>query len=192
MMAAVMSPRPQPGEPLSGAPGQRPRRQSVVATKRSGTIITAGLLAAAAAAMAAPGAAVANDRSGGLLPVPADTIYAGQRVTAAMLAEKHFYFDPNRPLSVLRDPSKAVGKAARRTLKAGKPIPLNAFRAVTLVRRGKPTQARFRHGNLTITSTVLPQSDGSVGDLIQARNLDSGRTITGVVGMDGAIEVSAP
>ncbi|MEM8855874.1 MAG: flagellar basal body P-ring formation chaperone FlgA [Pseudomonadota bacterium] len=189
MMAAVTQPPPRPGDPLAGTSGPQRARRLASSGTRARRSLSACLLAAM---LATPNLAAANERSGGLLPVPAETIYAGQRVTAAMLAEKHFYFDPNRPLSVLRDPSKAVGKAARRTLRAGKPIPLNAFRAVTLVRRGKPTEARFRHGNLTITSTVLPQSDGSVGDLIQARNLDSGRTITGVVGMDGAIEVSAP
>ena len=47
-------------------------------------------------------------------------------------------------------------------------------------------------GKRTITATVLPTGDGGAGELVQARNLDTGRTITGIVGMDGAIEVSAP
>ncbi|MEM8663541.1 MAG: flagellar basal body P-ring formation chaperone FlgA [Pseudomonadota bacterium] len=148
--------------------------------------------AAAAAFFAALPGAAAADNSGGLLPVPMETIERGQRITAAMLSEKHFYYDPGRPLSVITDPDAAIGKAARRTLRAGQPIPKTAFRAVKLVRRGKPTEARFRMGNLTITATVLPMGDGGAGDLVQARNLDSGRTITGIIGMDGAIEVSTP
>ncbi len=148
-------------------------------------------LVALALALPASGAALA-DQSGGLLPVPSETIAQGDRITPEMLTEKHFFFDPDRPLSVITNPGDAIGKAARRTLVAGQPIPRNAFRQVRLVHRGKPTQARFRMGNLTISATVLPMDDGSAGDLIQARNLDSGRTITGVVGMDGAIEVSAP
>ena len=149
-----------------------------------------GGAALALALSALPAAAV--DQSGGLLPVPAVTINRGDVVSAEMLTEKHFYFDPDRPLSVLRDPSDALGRQARRTLRAGKPIPLNAFQSAKLVFRGKPTEARFRMGNLTITTTVLPQADGGVGDIVQARNIDSNRLISGIVGMDGAIEVSAP
>lgn len=136
--------------------------------------------------------AAANDRSGGLLPVPATTIERGQQIASHMLTEKHFYFDPNRPLSVIRNASEAIGKAARRTLPAGQPIPHTAFKMMRVVQRGKPTEARFRMGNLTITASVLPLADAGVGELVQARNIDSNRTITGIVGMDGAIEVSAP
>lgn len=134
----------------------------------------------------------AANNSGGLLPVPSINISRGEVISADMLTEKHFYYDPDRPLAVLTDPSSAIGRQARRTLRAGKPIPLNAFQSTKLVFRGKPTQARFRIGNLTITATVLPQQDGGAGDLVQARNLDSSRIITGVVAMDGSIEVSAP
>ena len=141
---------------------------------------------------AMPAGAADGDSSGGLLPVPAQTIERGERITGDMLSEKHFYFDPDRPLAVITSPDDAIGKAARRTLPAGKPIPKNAFRLIRLVERGKPSEARFRMGNLTITATVLPLEDGGAGDLIRARNLDTGRTITGIVGMDGAIEVSAP
>lgn len=148
-------------------------------------------LGALALGLAAAAPALA-DQSGGLLPVPAQTIERGERIAGHMLTEKHFYFDPDRPLAVITNPSDAVGKAARRTLVAGQPIPKNAFRQVQLVHRGKPAEARFRMGNLTITATVLPLDDGGVGDIIQARNLDSGRTVTGIVGMDGAIEVSTP
>ncbi len=147
---------------------------------------------AAALATGAAGEARAGDQSGGLLPVPVSTIDRGELITAGMLTEKHFYYDPDRPLSVITDPGVAIGKAARRTLVAGKPIPANAFTTHELVKRGKPTEARFQLGNLSITATVMPLSDGGIGDLVQARNMDSGRTITGLVSRDGAILVSTP
>lgn len=155
---------------------------------RLGSRIARAVLLAALVLPAA--AANAADRSGGLLPVPTLTIERGDRITADMLTEKHFYFDPARPLAVLRDPSEAVGKAARRTLHAGKPIPQSAFAPVKVIVRGRPVEARYKLGNLTISATVLAQDDGAVGDLVRARNLDSGRTITGLVTADGAIEVS--
>lgn len=148
------------------------------------------LAAAALIALAAP--AAAQDAPGGLLPVPSQTIAKGTVVSAAMLTERHFYYDPSRPLSVMTDPAGAVGREAKRTLPAGRPIPLNAFREARLVTRGRLTEALFRTGSLTITASVLPQADGGVGDLVPFRNLDSGRTMSGVVTMDGTIEVSAP
>ncbi|MCF3932470.1 flagellar basal body P-ring formation chaperone FlgA [Acuticoccus sp. M5D2P5] len=156
--------------------------------RRPAAVLAAGLGLAVALAPAVARA----DQTGGLLPVPSDTITRGERITADMLTEKHFYYDPSRPLSVLTDPSRAIGREARRTLPAGKPIPVSAFRVAKLVVRGKPTEARFRMGNLTITATVLPLEDGAAGDLVRARNIDSNRVINGVVGMDGLIEVSAP
>jgi flagellar basal body P-ring formation protein FlgA len=145
--------------------------------------------AALAVVLAAP-AALAGDAEGGLLPVPAQPIARGEIVTAAMLTEKHFYYDPARPLDVMTDASDAVGMEARRALPAGKPIPLDAFRPARLVTRGTPTEARFTVGNLSITASVLPQADGGAGDLVPFRNLDSGRTAAGVVAADGTIEVT--
>jgi flagella basal body P-ring formation protein FlgA len=144
------------------------------------------------AALAATAAAAFADMSGGLLPVPAETIARGDTITAPKLTEKHFYYDRTRALAVITDPGEVIGKAARRTLRAGKPIPLNSVQPVRLVARGRPTQARFSAGNLVITATVLPQSDAGPGDLVRARNIDSGRTITGIVRADGTIEVSSP
>lgn len=149
----------------------------------------AGAALAAASLIASP---VAADMSGGLLPVPVDTIARGDTITAGRLTEKHFYYDRNRPLSVVTDPSRAIGKAARRTLVAGKPIPVDAVEPVRLVERGKPTEARFSVGGLTITALVLPQEDAGPGDLVRARNIDSGRMISGVVTEDGAIAVASP
>jgi flagella basal body P-ring formation protein FlgA len=138
----------------------------------------------------ATGTALA-DMSGGLLPVPAEIIERGDTITQDTLTEKHFYFDPERPLTVITDPSRAIGKTARRTLVAGKPIPLNAVEPLRVVQRGRLTEARFTVGNLTITATVLPQADAAPGDLVRARNVDSGRIITGIVAQDGTIEVSS-
>lgn len=149
------------------------------------------LAGAFALALSVPAPTAAQDNSGGLLPVPAVPISRGEEITEEKLTEKHFYFDPSRPLSVITDPSVAIGKAARRPLRAGKPIPKNAFRTYEVIQRGQITQARYKVGNLTIATMVLPQQSGGVGDLIRARNIDSGRIITGVVARDGVLEVAA-
>ena len=65
----------------------------------------AGRFAAAGAALLAllglaAGAVHAEETAapGGLLPVPAITIERGATISQDMLTEKHFYFDPDRPL----------------------------------------------------------------------------------------------
>lgn len=146
---------------------------------------------AAAAALAAGISAAVAGQVQGMLPVPAVTIYPGDLVSAEMLTERPFYFDPDRPLAVLDAAQPILGKVARRTLVAGKPIPNNSFGDPTLITRGQPAEARFEAGNLTISATVMPLQSGALGSLVQARNLDSGQMIAGIVQADGSLLVGS-
>ena len=148
------------------------------------------IIAATLASLATAGPARAAQVQG-MLPVPAVTIYPGDVIAAEMLTERAFYFDPNLPLAVLDSAAPILGKVARRTLVAGKPIPNNSFGEATLVTRGQPTEARYEAGNLTITATVMPLQSGALGSLIQARNLDSGQMIAGMVQADGSLLVGS-
>ncbi|MEW5422231.1 flagellar basal body P-ring formation chaperone FlgA [Amorphus sp. 3PC139-8] len=142
-----------------------------------------------ALALAASVVAVRAGQVQGLLPVPAVTIYPGDHIGPEMLTEKAFYYDPDRPLAVVEDGAPLIGKVARRTLVAGKPIPNNSVGEPTLITRGKPVEARFEAGNLSISTTVLPLQSGALGALVQARNIDSGQVITGIVQADGSLLV---
>ena len=82
-----------------------------------------------------------------------------------------------------------IGKVARRTLVAGKPIPNNGFVEPSLLTRGVTTEARFQSGGLTISALVMPLQNGALGAMVQARNIDSGQVITGVVQSDGTLLV---
>lgn len=150
------------------------------------------LLSIATLAAAVSAAAVGSASAGqvqGLLPVPAVTIYPGDLISGEMLTEKPFYFDPDRPLAVLDSAHPIIGKVAKRTLVAGKPIPNNSFEDPMLVSRGQPTVARFEAGTLSITATVMPLQSGSLGAMVQARNIDSGQMLTGLVQDDGSLLV---
>ncbi len=138
-------------------------------------------------AFAAPAQALAA--SGGLLPVPSVTIYPGDRITREMITDKHFYFDPARPLPVIDDAGPIIGKVARRTLPAGRPIPHNGVGEPDLVFRGTPTTARFQRGGLILQTTVLPLENGGLGERVQARNIDTGRIVNGIVLKEGVLAV---
>jgi flagella basal body P-ring formation protein FlgA len=125
-----------------------------------------------------------------MLPVPAVTLYPGDEITRATLSEKFFYFDPDRPLPVVEDPRRLLGKVARRTLVAGKPVPRHGIAEPDLVARGRPVEARFRRPGLVLSTTVVPLADGAAGEWVRARNPQTGRVVEGVVTRAGTLVVS--
>lgn len=162
--------------------------------KRLMRVFSARLAAAAAVAVAASmgGAALsgaAATPTAVILPVPAATIYPGDHISEEMLTEKQFYVQAGRPHSFVEDAAPVIGKVARRTLIAGKPIPNNAFAEPNLLTRGIATEARFVSGGLTISALVVPLQNGALGGVVQARNVDSGQVISGVVQADGTLLV---
>ena len=146
-------------------------------------------LAAAASMAAAALTGAEATPTAVILPVPAATIYPGDHISEEMLTEKQFYVQAGRPHSFVEDPAPVIGKVARRTLVAGKPIPNNAFAEPNLLSRGVATEARFVSGGLTISALVVPLQNGALGGVVQARNVDSGQVISGVVQSDGTLLV---
>lgn len=145
-------------------------------------------LMAVTAALLAPQLA----RAGVLtLPVPAVTIYPGDVITQGQLTERRFAAR-QAPAAILDSEAAIVGKVARRTLLPGKPIAANALRDPHAVNLGGTILAVYRSGGLTITSRVQPLRAGSVGEVIEARNPDSGKVITGTVQADGSIRIGSP
>lgn len=145
----------------------------------------------AAAAWIAAFALSPLDAAPRTLPVPAVTIYPGDVISSDRLSERRFA-STQAAASVFETREAVVGKVARRTLLPGKPIAINAVRDPHAVSLGGTILAVYQVGALTITSRVQPLRAGSVGELIEARNIDSGKIITGTVQADGSMRVSAP
>jgi flagella basal body P-ring formation protein FlgA len=126
------------------------------------------------------------------LPVPSVTIYPGDVIGRNLLEDRSFQLRDGEAMAVFRERGNLEGKVARRTLIAGKPIPLNAVREADVIAQGKPVAIVFQAGGLTITGQGIPLQAGKVGDLLSVRNVDSGTVIKGIVQADGSIRVSAP
>jgi flagella basal body P-ring formation protein FlgA len=124
-----------------------------------------------------------------LLAVPNVTLYPGDVITDAQIVERAFAPGTTGKLPVAEQRSAVVGKVTRRTLLPGKPIPLHGLKDPDAVTRGGAIIAMFKAGGLTITSTVTPLRSGQVGDIIEARNTDSGQIIRGVIQADGTLRV---
>lgn len=125
------------------------------------------------------------------LPVPKITIYPGDIISGELLSIKTFRADAGR-LPVLRSKDSAIGKVARRTLIAGKPIPVSHIREAELVKQGKPVRIVFSQGPMVISSVAIPLQSGGAGDILSLRNVDSGAIIKGIISEDGTVRISGP
>jgi flagella basal body P-ring formation protein FlgA len=148
------------------------------------------------AALAAAAVIVGVGASGALaaqlvtLPVPIATIYPGSIIEADQLTERT-YVQSQIGTGYIDAPSALVGRVARRTLLPDHPIPAIAIDEVDLVTRGTSVQLVFQQAGLLITAYAAPLEDGSAGDVIRVRNIDSGATVMGVVQPDGTVRVGA-
>ncbi len=123
------------------------------------------------------------------MPVPAVTIYPGDPLTEDLITMRRMRMRARTLPSFHRSPNALVGKVARRTLIAGRPIPVNALRAPSLVKEGDHVALIFEVGGLTIKGSALALQDGSRGQVIGLRNLDSGVTVRGRVVQAGIVTV---
>jgi flagella basal body P-ring formation protein FlgA len=135
------------------------------------------------------GAANAEIRS---LPVPSLTIYPGETITAAMLTEKKFAGSAQSLNAAVTSAGAIIGMTAKRTLLPGRLIPPNAVKPADLVKQGALTAAVFRSAGLTISTYAVALRSGVEGDIIEARNPETGVVLRAVVQADGTLLVSAP
>ncbi|WP_244628914.1 flagellar basal body P-ring formation chaperone FlgA [Methylocella tundrae] len=125
-----------------------------------------------------------------VLPVPAITIYPGDAIKDNWLVDRDFGLTSAVRANVIVSRDLLVGKIARRTLLPGAPVPSNAVSAPKIVANGAKVRIVFAEGGLTIATYGAALQDGSVGDIISLRNLETGLTVSGIVQADGTILLS--
>ena len=125
------------------------------------------------------------------LPVPVVTLYPGDVLDAQRIGFKDFHLTADTPDRFAMTRAQLEGKTARRTLVAGKPIALAHVAGQRVVRKGVPAHAAWQKGALSIDLMVEPLDDGAAGDLIRARNSETGAELRVLVRADGTL-VAAP
>ena len=123
------------------------------------------------------------------LPVPAFTIYPGQIVQDDMLVDAQI--SGLLPAGVIDTRAQLLGRVARRTLLSGQPVTKVAVGDARLIVNGARVPVIYQEGALTILTYATALQSGSAGETVSLRNLDSGRTISGVVQADGTVLVGA-
>jgi flagella basal body P-ring formation protein FlgA len=126
------------------------------------------------------------------LPVPTATLYPGDVIGNDQIVGRAFVAHTVARSAVYSDRQALIGKVVKRTLLPGQPIPLNGVREPYVVTQGKTALVVFEAGDLTITASATALQNGSIGDVVTLRNVDSGATIRGTIASDGTIRLIAP
>lgn len=120
--------------------------------------------------------------------VPTSTIFPGDIISAGQVTEVEVT-NPNIAGGYTSDVSQVVGKVAKRTLVAGRTIPVGSLREPFTIERGKAVRIMFNVGGLMISAPGSSLQDAMAGDSVRVRNVESGVIVNGTVRADGNIEV---
>jgi flagella basal body P-ring formation protein FlgA len=141
----------------------------------------------AIAGMALPAAAEAGM---GYAVVPTTIIYPGDPISGTQLQEVEVT-NPNLAGGYAKSIDQVQGMVSKRTLLPGRTISLSSLREPYTVTRGSTVRLILAIGQMTISAAGTPLEDGATGQVVKARNMDSGVIVSGTVLADGTIHVRA-
>lgn len=120
--------------------------------------------------------------------VPQQIIYPGQEITFDMVKEVDVV-NPNLRPGYAKIIEEVEGFITKKTLLPGRTIPVSALREAYVVERGKNISMVFSNNSMVITAQGVALQNGGLGEVVRARNLDSGVIISGTVMQDGTLRV---
>jgi flagellar basal body P-ring formation protein FlgA len=126
------------------------------------------------------------------IPVPKVTINAGQKIQSTDLQLKSFFVPENAASTYALDFTQVQGRVAKRALPSGKPIALALLRFSDSVVQGNPTKVYLAMDGLVISTILVPLQSGTAGQIVDARNPDSGKIVKAKINADGTLQIGAP
>ena len=118
--------------------------------------------------------------------VPNAIIYPGQTISADMVREVEV-INPNLRPGYAKVVIEVDGMVTKRTLLPGRIIPVSVLREAYIIERGKIVSLVFQSGNMLLRAQAVALQNGMMGEVIPARNIDSGITVSGIVMQDGSL-----
>jgi flagella basal body P-ring formation protein FlgA len=82
-----------------------------------------------------------------------------------------------QPRGVITDPKAITGMSARRRLRAGQPLSANLLEPALLVRRGERVSIVARDGPIQARTEGEALAAGRLGEVIEVKNLSSGKVV---------------
>jgi flagellar basal body P-ring formation protein FlgA len=126
------------------------------------------------------------------IPVPKVTINAGQKIQNTDLLLKSFFVPESAARTYAMDFTQVQGRVAKRTLPVGQPIALALLRLSDNVVQGSPTKVYLAMDGLVISTILVPLQSGTAGQIVDARNPDSGKIVKARVNADGSLQIGVP
>lgn len=121
----------------------------------------------------------------------ADSLIAARAIVgSSIVSEADLQFARRKIEGALSDPALAVGREARVTIYAGRPIRAGDLRSPALIERNDIVRLRYRSGGLIIEADGRALGRGAAGDRISVMNLTSRTTLSGQVLENGYVEVT--
>lgn len=90
----------------------------------------------------------------------------------------------------LSDPARAIGMETLVNIYTGRPIMAQDLGPPALVERNQLVELHYHHAGLSIVTEGRAMDRAAVGDRVRVMNLESHSTVTGVVMVDGSINVA--
>ncbi|MBB3162148.1 flagella basal body P-ring formation protein FlgA [Rhizobium laguerreae] len=126
----------------------------------------------------------------GYAVVPTTIIYPGDTLSSSQLQEVEVT-NPNLAGDYAKSISQVEGMVSKRTLLPGRTISVSGLREAYTVTRGSSIRLVLSLGAMTISAAGTPLEDGTIGQVVRARNMDSGVIVSGTVLADGTVHVRA-
>jgi flagella basal body P-ring formation protein FlgA len=121
--------------------------------------------------------------------VPVVTIYPGQIIRQQQFRSIARPRHIPRDMALATQGSQVHGMAAGRLLPVGRPVLLVHIQRPKLVRPGMAVNVFYDNAGIAITGVAQALQEAAEGDLVKARNLETGAVITGYVQHDGSLRV---
>jgi flagella basal body P-ring formation protein FlgA len=83
----------------------------------------------------------------------------------------------------------AAGKLLRRDLRSGTPVYINMLAVPNAIERGQSTQLLAEINNIEVKMQGTALASGAVGEVIAVRNDSSGKTVEGIVTVEGSVRI---
>ena len=122
------------------------------------------------------------------IPVAAATIYPGETIRDSMLRDAEMRDDD--AVEALPSRAEIIGRLARRTLLAGRPIFPDYVAEPRAVQNGATVQLVYTEPGVVITATGQALQPGQIGEVIRVRNMESGLVVSGAIGRDGSVRIA--
>ncbi len=121
------------------------------------------------------------------LPSPVATIYPGEIVRENMLYDA--LFDVRESHNAARTRGDVIGRVAKRTLFAGRPIGLLSIDEPQTIANGSLVQVVYEQPGISISASGLALQSARTGDAIRVRNVETGLVVSGIVSAVGIVMV---